>query len=199
MVELKIAKGEASAKINIKRSVFIATAKAAKSVQEAKEFIREVSKKYRDATHNCWAYRVYESGAVVEHSSDAGEPSGTAGLPILGAIKSMEIFNVAVVVSRYFGGVKLGVRGLREAYSKAARLALEKLRVAEAREVSIFEVKVKIEDYGRAKAILSKSAKILSEEFEGSFVNIRYAANTLLLNGAKEMGKMLMDIRDFER
>jgi uncharacterized YigZ family protein len=119
-VEINSLKNGARIKINIKRSIFIATSRRVDSVEEAKRFISDIKKEFQDATHNCWAYRVYESGKIVEQSSDAGEPSGSAGIPILNAIREMELLNVAVVVTRYFGGVKLGIRGLREAYKSAA-------------------------------------------------------------------------------
>ncbi|MFN6991459.1 MAG: IMPACT family protein [Fervidobacterium sp.] len=113
-------------KINIERSLFIATLTYAKSEKEAKEFITSITKKYQNATHNCPAYRIYDNGKLIEFSSDAGEPSGTAGLPILNTLRKNELINVAVVVTRYFGGVKLGVRGLIDAYSQAVQKTIEK-------------------------------------------------------------------------
>lgn len=122
----KTVKGVIEAKINIERSVFIATLSYVENERKAKEFISEISKKYKDATHNCPAYRVIENGNILELSSDAGEPSGTAGLPMLNTLKKNELLNVAVVVTRYFGGVKLGVRGLIDAYSQAVQEVIDK-------------------------------------------------------------------------
>ena len=113
-------KKESRATLKIKRSIFIASASFVKDESEAKAFISKISSEFKDATHNCWAYRIGE----LEHSSDAGEPSGTAGRPILSSIKSLRLDRVAVVVTRYFGGVKLGIRGLIEAYSAAAHQVL---------------------------------------------------------------------------
>lgn len=117
-------KKDSEVRLTIKRSHFIGHARLARSVEQAKEIVREISMKYLDATHNCWAYRV---GADMpqEHCSDAGEPSGTAGKPILGEIERAGLTNVVVVVTRYFGGIKLGVRGLIEAYGQTARMAIE--------------------------------------------------------------------------
>ncbi|HPP14616.1 MAG TPA: YigZ family protein [Acetomicrobium flavidum] len=117
-------KKDSEVRLTIKRSHFIGHARLARSVEQAKEIVREISMKYLDATHNCWAYRV---GADVpqRHCSDAGEPSGTAGKPILGEIERAGLTNVVVVVTRYFGGIKLGVRGLIEAYGQTARMAIE--------------------------------------------------------------------------
>ena len=106
----------------IKRSVFIANVSACHDEAEARDFLTQIVSQHRDATHNCRAY-VLSSGT--EYSSDDGEPSGTAGRPILNAIKRADLVNVIVVVTRYYGGVKLGVRGLIDAYGGVAAKALE--------------------------------------------------------------------------
>lgn len=122
----KTVKGVIESKINIERSIFIATLSYVEDERKAKEFISEISKRYKDATHNCPAYRVIENGNILEFSSDAGEPSGTAGLPMLNTLRKNDLLNVAVVVTRYFGGVKLGVRGLIDAYSQAVQEVIDK-------------------------------------------------------------------------
>ncbi|MBR0247466.1 MAG: YigZ family protein [Synergistaceae bacterium] len=106
----------------IKRSVFIADVFPCHDEEEARSILADVTSKYRDATHNCRAYVLADG---TEYSSDDGEPSGTAGKPILGAIKRSGLVNVMVIVTRYFGGVKLGVRGLIDAYGDTAMKALE--------------------------------------------------------------------------
>jgi uncharacterized YigZ family protein len=111
-------------KIKIKRSVFICTMGYVKSIKEAKKFISKISKENQTATHNCWAYIVRDKGDIF-HSSDAGEPSGTAGLPMLNTLKAHNMTNIASVVTRHFGGVKLGVRGLIEAYSQSVKNTIE--------------------------------------------------------------------------
>ncbi len=107
-----------------KRSLFIGRVFRVCDETGAREVIREASRKYPDSSHNCWAYRV-GFPQTVEYYSDAGEPSGTAGKPILGAILRSGLVNVVVIVTRYFGGTKLGVRGLIDAYGKSASMALE--------------------------------------------------------------------------
>jgi len=109
------------ASIKIKHSVFIATASFVENENAARLFLSKISSEFKDATHNCWAYKVGE----IEYSSDAGEPSGSAGKPILFSVKSSGMDRIAVVVTRYFGGTKLGIRGLIEAYSNATNLALK--------------------------------------------------------------------------
>ncbi len=109
--------------IKIRRSVFICTMAHAASIESAKAFISKISKENKTATHNCWAYIVGDQGQI-SHSSDAGEPSGTAGKPMLNTLAAHDMTRVAVVVTRHFGGVKLGVRGLIEAYSQAVETAI---------------------------------------------------------------------------
>ena len=110
--------------IKIKRSVFICTMEYVESIDQAKEFISRISKENHTATHNCWAYIVGEK-ADVFHSSDAGEPSGTAGKPMLNTLQKNGMTNVAAVVTRHFGGVKLGVRGLIDAYCESVSRTIE--------------------------------------------------------------------------
>ena len=107
-----------------KRSKFLAFAIPVTSVDEVKEQVDAYQKKYYDARHVCYAYRLGEHGDQ-ERANDNGEPSGTAGKPILGQIHSKELTNVLVIVVRYFGGVKLGTSGLIVAYRLAAAEALE--------------------------------------------------------------------------
>ncbi|MCL1876347.1 MAG: YigZ family protein [Synergistaceae bacterium] len=113
----------ASYETNIKRSRFIANVIPCRDEDAAKERLKELCALHRQADHNCWAY-VLGTEPLTEHSSDAGEPSGTAGRPILGEIARSGLVNLLVVVTRYFGGVKLGTRGLIEAYSGTAAQAL---------------------------------------------------------------------------
>ena len=107
-----------------KRSRFIARASPVAGEREAVDFIQSVRSKCRDATHNCYAWLV-EGDALYQRYSDDGEPQGTAGLPILDVIRKKELVNVAVVVTRYFGGILLGAGGLVRAYGKACAGGLE--------------------------------------------------------------------------
>ena len=111
---------ETSWEVKIERSLFIAQIREVENEQEAKAFIQQISQQHKQATHNCSAYRVGWGPQEITYADDDGEPSGTAGRPILGAILSSGITNVAIVVTRYFGGKKLGVRGLIEAYGQTA-------------------------------------------------------------------------------
>ena len=194
-MEMRIPKAAYRSKINIKRSIFVATASRTDSVEEAKEFIRKVSKEFSDATHNCWAYRVYENGAVVEHSSDAGEPSGTAGIPILNAIKSLNFYNTAVVVTRYFGGVKLGAKGLREAYSESAKSVLEIADYIKVKPMNVYKVNDHISNYGKIKSSLSKSAVLISEKFLEDKFEILYASDMPIVKNSSFLYSTLVQIK----
>ena len=117
---------EISAEIVEKKSKFIANLYYINNVNEADELIKKVKKKYYDAKHNCIAYRVIENDKIVERSSDDGEPSGTAGAPMLNILQKNNLCNILVVVTRYFGGILLGTGGLVSCYSSATLEALNK-------------------------------------------------------------------------
>ena len=114
------------AELKIKRSLFIAHLGLCKSEPDARAFLEQVKARHKNANHNCWAYRLGDP--TTEHCSDDGEPSGTAGKPILSTVRQSGMINLMVVVTRYFGGVKLGVRGLIEAYGQAAGNVAAKTR-----------------------------------------------------------------------
>ena len=116
--------------IVIEKSRFICTLKKAATEEEAQDFIKETKKKYWDATHNCSAYIIGEGG-LAQRSNDDGEPSGTAGLPMLEVLRKNNLHNVAAVVTRYFGGIKLGAGGLVRAYTNSVAAAIEEAGIAE--------------------------------------------------------------------
>ncbi|MCX4368093.1 MAG: YigZ family protein [Duncaniella sp.] len=122
-----------------KMSRFLAFALPVSSVDEARECIALYANEYHDARHVCWAYMV-GADRLTYLSSDNGEPSGTAGKPILGQINSLGLTNVVVIVVRYFGGIKLGTSGLITAYREAARLALDDAGTVEGREMTQMSV-----------------------------------------------------------
>lgn len=115
---------EASAELEEKKSRFIATVRPVADEEEAHGFIEALRSKYWNATHNVYAYYIC-GGNLQQKFSDDGEPSGTAGLPVLEAIKKLEVQDAAVVVTRYFGGTLLGASGLVRAYGKSAAMGLE--------------------------------------------------------------------------
>ncbi|MDY6065346.1 MAG: YigZ family protein [Finegoldia sp.] len=110
--------------INIKKSNFISLAAPVKTEEEANEFIEENRRTYKDANHNCYAYVLGEE-KLIQKAGDDGEPSQSAGLPILEVIKREDLTDVCVVVNRYFGGIKLGKGGLSRAYAHGAKACLD--------------------------------------------------------------------------
>lgn len=116
-------KDECSAEITEKKSKFICNVFHVESVQEAEDKLNIIRKKYHDARHNCYVYKVVEEDAF--KASDDGEPSGTAGVPMLNIVNGRNLSNILVVVTRYFGGILLGTGGLVRAYSLATTTALD--------------------------------------------------------------------------
>lgn len=164
--EFKTIKFNNSAEIVEKKSRFIANLIYVEDEEEAINKIKEMKKKYYDARHNCFAYRVLSEDTVIQRSSDDGEPSGTAGAPMLNILEKNNIANVLVVVTRYFGGVLLGTGGLVKAYSEATLKALE-LNELEEREKG-YEVLFTIE-YSTVKQVeyflKMNNIRIIKKEF----------------------------------
>ena len=133
-----------------KKSKFIANMYYIETKEEAEQIIKDLKKKYFDARHNCSSYRVFENESVIEKANDDGEPSGTAGAPMLNILKKNNLCNVLVVVTRYFGGVLLGTGGLVRAYSDVTLEAIEK---AEKMQICVgkeFEVSI---DYSNLESL----------------------------------------------
>ena len=112
-----------------KKSKFIANAFQVKNKEEAENRINEISKEYFDAKHNCYAYIINDGKNIIEKMSDNGEPSGTAGMPILNVLKKRNLQNVLVIVTRYFGGILLGTGGLTRAYSGVTTQCIDKANI----------------------------------------------------------------------
>ena len=129
MEEFYTIKETVVAEIVEKKSKFIATAFNVKSKDEADMYIKQTKKKYHDARHNCIAYRIIEDGKLIEKSSDDGEPSGTAGAPMLDIIRNKKLCNILIIVTRYFGGVLLGTGGLVRAYTEATLKVIEDSKI----------------------------------------------------------------------
>ena len=109
----------------VKKSRFYASAKEVKKEEEAREFLKEVKEEFPDANHHCWAYKIGINEPQIKQYSDAGEPANSAGPPILQAIEQEGLTNVMVIVTRYFGGIKLGIGGLIRAYRESALQGLQ--------------------------------------------------------------------------
>ena len=124
MLEYKTINGYSQTEWEVQKSRFISYVNHVENETQAQDFVNQIRKKHFDATHNCYAYIIGEHSDT-QKSNDDGEPSGTAGVPILEVLKKNELSDVVVVVTRYFGGIKLGAGGLIRAYGKSATLGLE--------------------------------------------------------------------------
>ena len=147
---MKIIKNEISSELTEKKSRFIANIFYVETKDEAEEKIKEIKKKYHDARHNCSAYRILDGQNIIEKSSDDGEPSGTAGAPMLNILQKNDLVNIVVIVTRYFGGILLGTGGLVRAYSDVTIDAIEKAKKTEICIGKEYEVKV---DYDNLESL----------------------------------------------
>ncbi len=134
-------KGYGEHEINIQKSRFIAYIQRAETEQEAQDFIQSIKKKHHDANHNCSAYLIGENDQI-QKANDDGEPSGTAGVPILEVLKKRKLKNTVVVITRYFGGIKLGAGGLIRAYGTSTSEGLNAAGIVERKLMEIVVYRV---------------------------------------------------------
>ncbi len=157
---------EARTEIEVKRSRFIATAVPAFTVAEAKAFIARIKSEFSDATHNVPAFIIGYGTAVTAHCNDDGEPSGTAGRPILAVLQGSGLGDIALVVTRYYGGTNLGTGGLVRAYSGAAKAVLDILPRAERVSTHTVLLAIPYNYLERIRLLVEKGhGRILEEDF----------------------------------
>ncbi len=157
----------------IKRSQFITTIAHVADANEANAFVATIKKEYPDASHNCWAYVAGKPGDTASIGmSDDGEPHGTAGKPMLNVLLHSEIGEIAAVVTRYFGGTKLGPGGLVKAYSGSVKNALEDIDLIQKRQMVPLQLRFA---YPHINAI-----KLLIESYDGLILNEDYQAEILI-------------------
>ncbi|MBE6692724.1 MAG: YigZ family protein [Ruminococcaceae bacterium] len=147
-----------------KKSEFIGVCAPVKTEEEAIAFVNSIKKKHSAARHNVYAY-VLRDG-FTQRFSDDGEPHGTAGMPVLDSIRKADLTDVAVVVTRYFGGILLGTGGLVRAYTAAASGAVKEAGIAEVGDFSVLEIKANYSDYQKIMPLISSiNAKIEDSDF----------------------------------
>lgn len=144
-----------AAESKVKGSRFLALLEPCCDRDTAEKRLAELREKYRDSTHVCWAWRLLSEAEPGEASSDDGEPAGTAGVPILGVLRSMELWNTLGVVVRWFGGTKLGRSGLIRAYRDALATAVETAEIVEKLPLIEVEVRSPVEQVGNLHRVLS--------------------------------------------
>lgn len=148
--------GRAEATLIEKKSRFIGYVNTAATEAEAQDFLNEIRAAHRSATHNCYAWQIGAQDQF-QRSGDDGEPAGTAGRPILEAIKTSDLKNTVVVVTRYFGGILLGTGGLVRAYSASARAAIAAAGIVRCQPASLYALTVEYADWQRLTNFLQAS------------------------------------------
>ncbi|SEN24507.1 uncharacterized protein, YigZ family [Terribacillus saccharophilus] len=172
-------KTEGSHEIVIQKSRFIGHVKRVETEEEAINFVQKIKKEHKDATHNCSAYMIGEHD-LIQKASDDGEPSGTAGVPILEVLKKKGLKDTAVVVTRYFGGIKLGAGGLIRAYSGSASQSIDEIGVVKRQLMQLAEIHIDYTLLGKVENELRQSAYTLR--------NIEYA-DRVVLHAAFQSGQ----------
>ena len=145
-MEFRTIKEDGQVQEEIKKSRFICHAKRVYSEEEARDFITAIKKEHYKATHNCSAFIIGERSEI-KRTSDDGEPSGTAGVPMLGVLENHNLTNVCVVVTRYFGGIKLGAGGLIRAYAGSVALAVKEIGIIEIKEQAGITIQMSYAQY----------------------------------------------------
>lgn len=185
--------------VEIKRSKFIATLSHVESGEDAEAFVRAVRKRYPDATHNCYAYIADELGNETRFSDD-GEPGGTAGQPMLEVLKKRGVVKAAVVVTRYFGGIKLGAGGLVAAYTDSVSEVLDAAGIRRMTECAEVTVECDYSDHSAIESALTRAGALRGEAVYGENVRSVWYAETgksgelLELVSAKSLGKVKAEI-----
>ncbi|HKL94738.1 MAG TPA: YigZ family protein [Clostridia bacterium] len=169
MNEYRFIKGRYQTEIEVKRSRFIASICGEVDSESAQAFVDEVKKSYPDAKHNCYAYIGDELGNVAKFSDD-GEPGGTAGQPMLEVLKKSGLVKTAVVVTRYFGGIKLGTAGLLSAYTKAVVECLKIAEIKTKKQATECELSCDYAQFSTLESIISQKQYVLSSVEYGDTV-----------------------------
>ena len=162
-----VARSGRQVELKIKGSRFLGQVFAVESLDAAQAALGGVKKRYHDATHHCWARRLGDPATAEERFDDDGEPSGTAGPPILAALQRENLGGVLVVITRYYGGTKLGTGGLARAYGDAAREALTAAPRETRWRTRVLRISCAFDDVGTVESVLAKSGEtILTVERE---------------------------------
>ena len=172
--------GEGIDEFEEKRSLFIGHAKHVTSEEEAQEYVKQKKKEYSDATHNCWAYLL--KGGIVARYSDDGEPQGTAGVPMLEAIRKSGVSDCVVVVTRYFGGVLLGAGGLVRAYSHGTKIALDAAKIVTYEKYAELMLDCSYSDYQKYAVVLPTFGAIIDDTDFSDRVVIKFAVKETVVD-----------------
>ena len=167
-------KQESHVEFEEKRSLFIGHAIHVESEEDAAAFVKAMKKEYADATHNVWAYHL--KGGIIARYSDDGEPQGTAGVPVLEAIRKSGAEDVCVVVTRYFGGILLGAGGLVRAYSHSAVIAINAAEIVTYEPFFEYELSCGYSEYQKYSNILNNDEMVIVDSTDfGAEVTVKFA------------------------
>lgn len=181
-----------------KKSKFIANIFYVETQEEAEAKIKEMKKKYFDAKHNCFAYSIYSENGIINRLSDDGEPSGTAGSPMLNILNSKKLCNIVVIVTRYFGGILLGTGGLVRAYTGVLQCALDKIEEIEKDLGLEIKIEIRYQDLEKLKYYLKKNnleiTKIEYKENVHVFIEITKKVFENLKNNVNNFNFKILNI-----
>ena len=174
-----------------KKSKFIGYIKPVSTVEEAEKFIASIREMHPNATHNVPLYRVVEEGQEYFKYNDDGEPTNTAGKPMAEILNILDVYNVAIVATRYFGGIKLGAGGLIRNYAKTAKIAVNEAGIVEYKEKSLFIIDYDYEYTGEVESFLNMYKK----EFEIEIVEKNYSSKvTMKIKADSEIEEKLNEM-----
>ena len=174
-----------------KKSKFIGYIKPVSTVEEAEKFIASIREMHPNATHNVPLYRVVEEGQEYFKYNDDGEPTNTAGKPMAEILNILDVYNVAIVATRYFGGIKLGAGGLIRNYAKTAKIAVNEAGIVEYKEKSLFIIDYDYEYNGEVESFLNMYKK----EFEIEIVEKNYSSRvTMKIKADSEIEEKLNEM-----
>ncbi len=191
--DYKTVKIESSDEFTEKRSRFIGYVKPVKTEAEAAEFINSIRSKHWDARHNVSAYSLREGN--IKRYSDDGEPSGTAGMPVLDVITKNEVYDVCVVVTRYFGGVLLGTGGLVRAYSQGSKIALEAGQVVLMQNCLVCSLTCSYNQYGKISSLIPDNGGVIDDSVFETDVKLSFHIKP---DGLPALNKKLADLTSGE-
>ena len=182
-----------------KKSKFIANLIYIETKEEAENIIKEYKKKYFDARHNCYSYRVLQENEVYERSSDDGEPSGTAGAPMLNLLQKYNLCNVIIIVTRYFGGILLGTGGLVRAYSGASLGAIENAKKATLEQGTEYQIEIDYSNYQALQYYCNKNCiNIKNREYNESIICYLQMSNSFKDRFLEDINNNILNILEIK-
>ena len=179
-----------------KKSKFIGYIKPVSTVEEAEKFIDSIKEMHPNATHNVPLYRVVENGQEYFKYNDDGEPANTAGKPMAEILNILDVYNVAIVATRYFGGIKLGAGGLIRNYAKTAKIAVNEAGITDHKEKSLFIIDYDYEYTGEMESFLNAHKKEyeieITEKNYANRITMKIKANSEIEEKLNEMNKLIV-------